>query len=386
MAKTIWRYFDVPLFLAVIVTAGFGLVMVYSATITDKTLGNLAPDQFWKGVVPGIILFILFSRLDYHIFQSLQFPIYIFCVLSLIAVRSPLGSKVLGATRWIQLGPIQWQPSETVKLLMILLLARFYVTNEHRVRRLPVFIFSLAMTVPIVVLVLIQPDLGTAMVLMAVWVVMTWTAGCDRLHLLTLAFGIVLAIFLVWQANDFTGGKVDPVPAYMRARVDSWLHPEHDPRGEGYNLIQSRLAVEGGGLTGQGLTQGFQNRASYLKIRDADFIFSVIAEEFGFVGCVALFSILTLILLRIIHAAGISLDSYGRNICIGVFTMLFFQIFVNVGMNLGLMPVTGIPLPLISKGASSFWTTMMGLGLVQSVVMRHRRDVTWYYRTGPAPE
>ncbi|MEI6046693.1 MAG: FtsW/RodA/SpoVE family cell cycle protein, partial [Chloroflexota bacterium] len=178
----------------------------------------------------------------------------------------------------------------------------------------------------------------------------------------------------------------DLIPSYQRARIDSWLHPEHDPQGEGYNLIQSRRAVEGGGLTGMGLTNGFQNRASYLKIRDADFIFSVIAEEFGLLGCIALFAVLTLILLRLIYAATISLDTYGRNICIGIFAMLFFQMFVNIGMNLGLMPVTGIPLPMISKGASSFWTTMMALGLVESVVMRHRRDVTWYYRTGPAVE
>lgn len=384
-----WRHFDVPLFLAVLATAGFGLLMIYSATVTDTTLNNLAPDQFIKGVVPGIILFILFARLDYHIFQSLQLPIYAFCLASLAIVRLLPKSKestVLGATRWIPLGPIQWQPSETVKILMILLLARFYMTNEHRVRRLPVFIFSLLMTAPVVLLVLIQPDLGTAMVLMAVWFVMTWAAGCDRLHLLTLVMIVVPTIFLLWQMSDLTGGKIDPIPPYQRARIDSWLHPEHDPQGEGYNLIQSRRAVEGGGLTGQGLTNGFQNKANYLKIRDADFIFSVIAEEFGFLGCVALFIVLVLILLRIIHAASISLDSYGRNICIGVFTMLFFQIFVNVGMNLGLMPVTGIPLPLISKGASSFWTTMMALGLVQSVVMRHRRDVTWYYRSGPAPE
>ncbi len=385
LKSTFWRHFDIPLFLAVLATSAFGIMMVYSATVTDKTLNNLAPDQFIKGFVPGLILFFVFSRLDYHIFQSLQFPIYIFCVASLLLVRFA-GKSILGASRWVDIGPIQWQPSETVKLLMILLLAQFYTTNQHRVRRLPVFIFSLLMTAPVLLLVLIQPDLGTTLVLIAVWAVMTWSAGADRLHMLTLVMIIVPIIFVVWQARDFTGGQVDPVPNYMRARVDSWLHPESDPQGEGYNLIQSRRSVEGGGLTGQGLTNGFHNRANYLKIRDADFIFSVVAEEFGFVGCVALFTVLVLILLRLAHAASISLDTYGQNICIGVLTMLFFQMFVNIGMNLGLMPVTGIPLPLISKGASSFWTTMMALGLVQSVVMRHRRDVTWYYRTGPAVE
>ncbi len=385
MNKSMWRHFDWPLFLGMVAASLFGLLMIYSATVTDKTLNNLAPEQFVKGLVPGLVMFYIFSRLDYHVFQSLQLPLYLFCIGSLLLVRFG-GKTVLGATRWIDIGPIQWQPSETVKLLVILIMARFYTTNQHRVRRVPVFIFSMLMVAPIAFMVLIQPDLGTALVVLAIWTAMSWVAGVDRLHLLTIFMLIVPLAFLVWQLGDLTEGKFDPVPQYQRNRIDSWLHPEHDPQGEGYNLIQSRRSVEGGGLLGQGLTNGFHNRAGYLRIRDADFIFSVIAEEFGFVGCIAFFSILLLILLRITHAATISLDAYGQGICIGVLTMLFFQIFVNIGMNLGLMPVTGIPLPLISKGASSFWTTMMGLGLVQSVIMRHQRDTTWYYRSGPGVE
>ncbi len=384
MSKSIWRHFDLPLFVGVITTALFGLLMIHSATVTNKVLNDLAPDQFIKGLIPGLILFFIFCRIDYHIFQGLQLPIYLFCIVSLFVVRfTPLGVSVLGSSRWINIGPIQWQPSETVKLLTILMLARFYTTNQHRVHRLPVFIFSLLMTAPVIGLILVQPDLGTAMVVAAVWIVVSWTSGVDRLHIITLIFLLVLGIFLAWQVRDLTGGKIDPVPGYQRVRIESWLHPEFDPQGEGYNLIQSRRAVIGGGLAGQGYMNGLHNKGDFLKIRDADFIFSVIAEEFGFLGCISLFCILSLILLRVIHIAGISLDAYGQNICIGVFTMLFFQMAVNIGMNVGLMPVTGIPLPLISKGASSFWTTMMALGLVQSVIMRHTRDITWYYRTGP---
>jgi rod shape determining protein RodA len=165
-----------------------------------------------------------------------------------------------------------------------------------------------------------------------------------------------------------------------------FLDPEQDPTGEGYNLIQSRESVQDGKLLGQGYSEGIHNKYDLLKIRHADFIFSVIAEEFGFVGCVAVLAVLLLMLFRVLTVAKKAADAYGRYICIGVATMLFFQIFVNVGMNLGLMPVTGIPLPMVSHGSSSLWTTLMGLGLVESVALRHKREQQWYYRTGPGKE
>lgn len=383
-----WRSFDIPLFIALMVTALFGVAMIHSALLYDPAFkgANLAFKQLTQGLGLGLVLFVIMARLDYHFFESWQLPIYLGAVGLLLLVEI-LGITTSGSTRWLTLpGDIQIQPSEPAKLLVILLLARFYVTNEHRVRRIPVFIFSMLQVAPLIVLIFIEPDLGTTLVILAIWLGLTFVAGADWLHILTLILLAVPLVVLVWNLGPLTNGKLQIFQSYQEARLAVFLNPEQDASGEGYNLIQSRNSIEDGGLLGQGYAQGYHNKGLYLKIRHADFIFSVVAEEFGFVGSVALLALLSLILLRIISIARRAADTYGRYICMGVATMLFFQIFVNVGMNLGLMPVTGIPLPLVSHGSSSLWTTFMALGLVQSVALRHKRDLMWYYRTGPTKE
>ena len=342
-------------------------------------------NQLTVGLGVGLVFFFVLSRLDYHFFESWQFFIYLGCVGLLLLVEF-LGLTTLGSTRWITVAGVRVQPSEPAKLLVILMLARFYVTNEHRIRRIPVFIFSMLQIGPIAALIFIEPDLGTTMVIMAIWLGMTFAAGADWLHLVTLIFIAIPLLLLIWNLGPLTGGKYQVFQPYQEARMALFLDPEQDPTGEGYNLIQSRESVSDGSLLGQGYSEGIHNKYDLLKIRHADFIFSVIAEEFGFVGCIAVLSVLLLMLFRVITVAKKAADAYGRYICIGVATMLFFQIFVNVGMNLGLMPVTGIPLPMISHGSSSLWTTLMGLGLVESVALRHKREQQWYYRTGPGKE
>jgi rod shape determining protein RodA len=383
-----WRSFDIPLFIAVLVTSLFGVAMIHSAIVHDPAFNgtNLDFKQLTQGLGLGLVLFFLMARLDYHFFESWQLPIYLGAIGSLLLVEI-LGITTSGSTRWLTvMGDTQIQPSEPAKILVILLLARFYVTNEHRVRRIPVFIFSMLQIAPLVALVFIEPDLGTTMVFLAIWLGMTFVAGADWLHFLTLFVIVIPLLILAWNMDVITGGKVPIFQAYQKTRLALFLDPEKDPAGEGYNLIQSRNSVEDGGLLGQGYMEGYHNKGLYLKIRHADFIFSVIAEEFGFVGSIAALALLTLIILRIITVARIAADGYGRYICIGVATMFFFQVFVNVGMNLGLMPVTGIPLPLVSHGSSSLWTNCIALGLVESVALRHRREQLWYYRTGPGRE
>ncbi len=382
-----WRNFEIPLFIAMLFTCLFGVAMIHSAILNDPALSDsrLEINQLTVGLGVGLVFFFVLSRLDYHFFESWQFFIYLGCVGLLLLVEF-LGLTTLGSTRWITIAGIRVQPSEPAKLLVILMLARFYVTNEHRIRRIPVFIFSMLQIGPIAALVFIEPDLGTTMVIMAIWLGMTFVAGADWLHIMTLLFIAVPVLLLVWNLGPLTGGKYQVFQPYQEARLALFLDPNQDKEGEGYNLIQSRESVVDGKLLGQGYTEGLHNKYDLLKIRHADFIFSVIAEEFGFVGCIAVLSVLVLMLFRIITVAKKAADAYGRYICIGVATMLFFQIFVNVGMNLGLMPVTGIPLPMISHGSSSLWTTLMGLGLVESVALRHQRDLMWYYRTGPGKE
>ena len=358
--------------------------MVYSATRTDPALSplNLHIKQLWMGVGLGIVLLILTARLDYHIFESITFLVYLLCLFLLVLVRF-IGDTTLGARRWIDLGFTQIQPSEIAKLLMIIVLARFFATHEHRIHRFPVFIFSLMTTVPVLLMVFLQPDLGTTMVLLAIWFAMTWASGADLFHIFGLVFVAVPLVLLVWFAPNLTDGKVKIFSDYQYDRFHSFIDPNYADQDQRRNLEVSNRAVIGGGLVGQGYGNGVNNTLNYLSIRHTDFIFSVIAEEFGFVGSITLLIVLSLVLFRIVNISQKSPDIYGRMICVGVFTMLFFQIFVNIGMNVGLFPVTGIPLPLISNGTSAMWTSFIALGIVESVAIRHQRGTTWYYRTGP---
>jgi rod shape determining protein RodA len=382
-----WRNFDLPLLVAMVLTTLFGIAMIRSATITDPQLSDLRMDwnQLTVGAGIGIVVFFLLARMDYHVFASIQLLLYVVCIAMLVTVEV-VGITTAGSTRWMNIGPLRFQPSEPAKILVILVLARFYTTNAHRVKRLPVFVFSMFQILPIAALIFIEPDLGTTLVILAIWLGMTFAAGADWLHLLTLFIIAVPVVVLVWNLGELTGGKVQVFQQYQKTRFELFLDPYKDKEGEGYNLIQSRNSVESGGLTGQGYNQGIHNTGNFLKIRHADFIFSVIAEEWGFIGSLLVMTVLALIIYRVIYVATIAADDYGRFICAGVATMIFFQTFVNIGMNLAMMPVTGITLPLISHGSSSLWTIFMGLGLVQSVALRRDRDKNWLRRTGPARE
>lgn len=385
--SSIWRSFDIPLFIGMIVTTLFGVAMIYSATVYDPELSALkmADSQLIQGGVIGLIVFFLLARLDYHVFESIQLFLYVICVAMLLIVEV-VGITTAGSTRWINIGSFRFQPSEPAKILVILILARFYTTNAHRVKRLPVFIFSMLQIAPIAGIIFIEPDLGTTLVILAIWLGITYAAGTDWLHLFTLFVIMIPLVVVIWNLGEISGGKVQVFQQYQKTRFELFIDPYKDATGEGYNLIQSRQAVQEGGLFGQGYTKGYRNVGNYLKIRHADFIFSLIAEEWGFVGSLLVVALLILIILRILHVASVAADDYGRFICAGVAAMLFFQTVVNVGMNLGLMPVTGITLPLISHGSSSLWTIFMGLGIVESVALRRDRAKLWYVRRGPSHE
>lgn len=390
MEKSIWRYFDLPLFLATMTTAGFGVMMVYSAIKYNPDYASTSIfSSLWAkqllGIVVGMGLMYIFARLNYHVFESFNLILYIVLIASL-AVVAGLGLASHGAIRWINFGVFEWQPSETAKVLSILILARFYATNQHRVKKLTVFLFSIGLVAPAIGLVFLQPDLGTSLVLMSIWLLVTWCAGSDRLHLLTLILLTIPLVVVIWNLGPLTGGKIQVFKDYQEQRLSAFVDPQADPGNTGYQLLEGQKAIINGGLLGEGYTNGTGNRLNLIPERHTDFIFSVIGEEFGFAGSLALLCILLLILLRVAHVATIAYDAYGRNICIGVMAMLAFQILINIGMTVGLAPVAGIPLPLVSYGLSSCWTTFIGLGLVESVAMRHRRDIAWYYRVGPSVE
>jgi rod shape determining protein RodA len=386
MQKSLLRYFDYVLLLLVIATALFGCMMLWSATSTDPNLGplNIPFKQLMIGLGIGLLIMFLLSRIDYHIYRSFMLPLYVIMCGSLFIVDIA-GETTAGSQRWINLVFFDWQPSETAKIALILVLAHFFSTNEHRLKRLPVFIVSIIVIVPPVIFVFLQPDLGTTLVLLAIWFGMALCAGIDYLHMLALIFIAIPIVVFAWNFKyvDSEGKTQGIFKPYQKARLEIFLNPESDPQNEGRNLLVSRRAVINGGMMGMGLFNGTTNKYNYLSIRHTDFIFSVIAEEFGFIGSIGVMLFLCLILLRVVRAAQVASDSYGRNICVGVGVMLFFQTFVNIGMNVGLMPVTGVTLPLISQGISSMFTIFIAIGIVQSVVMRQHRDRIWFYRAKP---
>jgi rod shape determining protein RodA len=389
MQKSLLRYFDFVLLLLAVAISLFGVMMIWSATSTDPALNPIGMPfrQLAIGLGGGLVIMFVLSRIDYHNYRTFMLPLYVIMCGSLFLV-DVAGETTAGSQRWIDLGIFDWQPSETAKIALILVLAHFFSTNEHRLRRLPVFLVSLFVILPPVIFVFLQPDLGTTLVLLAIWFGMSLCAGIDYLHMLALIFIAIPLVVFAWnyKYTNSDGKVVGVFKEYQKARLEIFLRPESDPQNEGRNLLVSRKAVINGGVMGMGLFNGTNNKYNYLSIRHTDFIFSVIAEEFGFVGSAGVMFIICVFLLRILRSAQVASDSFGRNICIGVLVMFTFQTFVNIGMNVGLMPVTGVTLPLVSQGLSSMFTVFIALGIVQSVVMRQHRDRIWFYRAKPALE
>jgi rod shape determining protein RodA len=242
-------------------------------------------------------------------------------------------------------------------------LATYLADHFDIMRHFQYVIFSLLFITPPILLIYFQPALGTSISIFIVWVGMIIGAGARFWHLTFLGCVAVGAMPLLWSV----------LKDYMRQRVYTFLNPLSDPLGAGYNVIQARIAIGSGGLWGTGFTQGSQSQLHFLRVRHTDFIFSVLGEELGFAGAVLLFILIAFILWRILRAASLSRDHFGYLIAYGVATIIFFQSALNIGMNLGMMPITGIPLPFVSSGGSSLITFLIAIGLVQSVIVHHKR-------------
>jgi len=262
----------------------------------------------------------------------------------------------------LSVGNVLIQPSEFAKILVIIVLARFLSSRRPHMDRLRTVLFSFVLVAVPVALIYDQPDLSTAISLLVAWGVVVVVAGMRPLHF-TLLAGVVLVLLPVLWLN---------LQEYQQKRILLFLDPSRDEFAQ-YNIDQALIALGSGGWVGQGYGAGIQTQARFLKVRHTDFIFSVVGEEMGWVGAVLLMALLFVVILRILRAAALARDMYGRLITVGVAAIIAFQATVNIGMNLGLSPVTGIPLPFISYGRSSLLTLLIGIGLVESVVMRHRK-------------
>jgi rod shape determining protein RodA len=372
-----WMNFDFILFLSTLAAVAFGVLMIYSAAqgigTSDFSWGNFAVRQGAFATV-GLVAMLLITRVEYHLLESFTWPIYVGAVGLLLLLfvaaltKHELGIETLGAVRWIQVGPIQVQPSELAKPVLVLALAKLLSDNEKRLRRPQYYLASIIIMAIPAGLVYLQPDLGTALTCVAIWLGMVIAA---RVPLRYLLGTVLLTVPLVWIALNTNYILKD----YQRERLLIFMHPESDIFGAGYNILQARISIGTGGLFGQGYLGGTQSQGGFLKVSQSDFIFSVIAEEFGFIGAMALIGLLLIITWRYLRVAREAPTPYTSLICVGLASWLAIQIFVNIGMNLSLMPVTGIPLPFISAGGTSLVTLLAAQGLVQSIALRSRKVI-----------
>lgn len=360
----------------IVTTAGLlalSAVMVYSATATQPVDGDpryyLKRQVAWIGV--GLAGMAVAALLDYNDLRPLSRLIYL-GNLGLLAAVLAAGRTAFGHQSWLALGPFQFQPSETAKLALILTLADHLARREAPVRRLRHLFWPLVHVAVPMGLILLQPDLGTALVFVAIWVGMLFLAGAS-VRLLGSLVGGGLAAAAGAIVLHFRYGLPLPLKEYQLNRLIVFLDNEFDPLGAGYNLAQSKIAIGAGRLFGQGLFQGSQSRLNFLPNQHTDFIFSVIGEELGFAGGAAVLLAFGILLFRGLMIARNARDAYGFLLAGGIVAMWTFQVLQNAGMALGIMPITGIPLPFVSYGGSALFTNCAAVGLLLNVwVRRHR--------------
>ena len=359
MRRTIsFRDFDWLLLAIVLLLCVVSVLEIYSATLHTKFVGFHTKQVFW--VLGGLAAMFTLSCINYHRLIDWIHWLYLFCLVSLAGVLVA-GQKVMGARRWIRLpGGIHFQPSEWVKLILIIAMARYFANLARRELSWgDVAKSGLMVGVPML-LVLKQPDLGTSLTYFPVLLMGLFLGGLHWKKALILTVGALVLVVPVWY-------KV--LKPYQKQRLTSFLNPDTDPRGSGYQVKQSLIAVGDGGLLGRGATKGTQTQGDFLPIPYTDFIFAAFSEEHGFVGAVFVLLLYFFVLMRLIQNAQTAADLSGTFLVMGVVAVLSFQIAVNVGMVIGLMPVTGIPLPLMSYGGSSILFTFLALCIVMNVRM-----------------
>jgi rod shape determining protein RodA len=360
-----WRHLDLSLIAAVLSIAALGALMVYSATEHRLVAEHVDKAYYLKRQVMfiglGTVLMILTTVLDYRNWRGLGLVVLGVVVLPLLLVLSPVGSSTRGSQAWFQMGSFQLQPSEFAKIGLIVFIASYCAAfrGELDARRLATVLGLSAIPMA---LIYKQPDLGTALVFVAILMGMLLVAGARPRHLAALTLVGILGVAGVVHLGV--------LKAYQRDRLTAFLDPQNDSQRAAYNLNQSKVAIANGGLTGKGLFKGTQTNLSYVPEQNTDFIFTVVGEELGLLGSAVLLLLFAVVVWRTWRSAALAKDLFGTLICVGVLSMLVFQIFENVGMTMGIMPITGIPLPFVSYGGSSTLASFVGMGLVLNVHSR----------------
>jgi rod shape determining protein RodA len=366
-----WRQIDYLLLLAMAGLVTYGLMMIHSATCSPSCDSYLPPTSWATRqaayALVGTVVMALVASIHYRVYRSLAYVAYFVALGLLVAVLLfGSGDVEYGARRWIRLGLFDLQASEITKIAVILALSRFLTDRDGPLsfRRLVASVFLL---VPPLLLIYLEPNLGTVLLFIFLWFGLIVMAGARPLHI-----GIILLVAMLAAPGGWL-----LMHDYQRARIETFIatvaNPENDPFGEGYNILQARISIGSGGMFGQGWLQGSQTQLDYLRVKQSDFIFSVLAEEMGFVGAMVLFALFIVLLFRIMRVVDKSSDGFGRVVAFGIGWIVLFQAFVNLGANLTVLPVTGVPLPLVSFGGSSMLTFFIAFGILQSILIRSQK-------------
>lgn len=352
-----FRQYDFVLAIFLLMVLALGSAAIFSASGAGRV-------EFVHQVIYiaiGFAVLSYFAFTDYRSLGRLYGLTYLAMMVLLLLVRVA-GHQALGAQRWIYLGFFELQASEISKLLVIIVLARFFYERQPRIRSFSTYLVGVGLMAPPTLLILVQPDLGTAIVFTALFFGMAFMAGVPARYML-------LTVGLTAAALPLIIGRLH---SYQQKRLVTFFNPGSDPQGAGYNILQAKIAVGSGGFFGKGFLTGTQGQLGFVPSRVTDFIFAIFSEEWGFIGALILLALFTVLLLRVMRASHLARDGFGTLLAFGIGTMIFFQVVVNVGMNLGVMPVVGIPLPFISYGGSSMLTNLAAIGIVQSILIHHK--------------
>ena len=364
--NNLWRHFDLILLGATLMLVLIGILFIRSATLdaVDTDLIGRVRSQIIYAIL-GIIVVFLLASLDYRLLGVLEPYIYLFLLISLGFVASVGQVGDAGAQRWLDVG-IPIQPSEIGKMLIILALGQHLTKRYEKLDSLRTVIVSLVYIGVPALLIFLQPNLSNVIAFSVIWFTMIWGAGLRLKHIILFAIALVVIITVVWN----TGGILQD---YQRERIETFMNPTASENSAAqFNRDQALISIGSGGLLGRGYANGTQTQGRFLRVRHTDFIFSVIAEETGFIGTSLVVFLLGVVVWRITYTAQVARDPLGSLICYGVAGIITFQTVVSIGMNLSILPVTGLTLPFVSSGGSSLLTLLFGVGLVESVAMRNK--------------
>jgi rod shape determining protein RodA len=356
--------FEWPLILVSVTLSLIGMTLIFSATAPLGEMGHtfVIKQVTWSCL--GLVLAGVFLVLDYHVLERWAIWLYAAIILALVVVWA-LGKVTAGSRRWIELGLLRFQPSEFAKLAVVIILAKHFQNRERQGNALVELAQPVLLALLPVVLVLIQPDLGTAGVILLVALSMILFAGMDRSALKWT--GCLLAVILpvLWLLSDRI------LMDYQKKRLLTFVNPSYDPLGAGYHIIQSQIAIGSGGFYGTGFMKGTQNQLMFLPVKHTDFIFAILAEEWGFLGCMVVIALFIALLLRGMSVAGKARDSFGTLVAFGCTVVIFWHVAINVGMVMGVLPVVGVPLSFVSYGGSSLLVSYLAIAILANVSM-HR--------------